>query len=149
MLNQLAIFDDVSITKQHQLLPYQLVSVRLYDTGLSQDANGTASYRDPDEWLSERMLSRCIGLPVTEGDLSHTCGTVFAAHREGDEAHGVVRLYDQQLIDLVLSDKYVFDTELRYVPGSDVETVTAEGKQLTIEPLPVYLSFLKLSILKG
>jgi hypothetical protein len=146
----LVICDDANPSAQpYSLGDFLQVDLPVFGAGIVHHHNG-ATYRDAEQWLTDRQLKRYIGLPVVMDDLTNYVGTIFGAYREEDTVRALVRVYSRDFIELIDTEPQPeLAAELVYAPGDDGDVVIEDECILFIEPLPKLLNYVKLTIMKG
>ena len=147
----LILFDLQADIVEHTVIGgFFLIDLALFDTGIHRDGTGAFSFRDPELWLSDRMMSRLVGLPVssTAGLMGGVIGTVHEAYRDENTARAIVRIFDYATIALVEShsDELEFETEFRSIPSDGGESIEIDGNEILIEPAPKLPCFVILTI---
>lgn len=128
-----------------------LFKIRITGTGAAYRAGIEEHvWRSPDDYLNERFVRRCGGLPVLwehpeSGSLSskefadRVVGTVMFAFIEGEDVMGIAKIYDDEAI------KGMMEEQLSTSPGvvlrsADSETIKLKGGGvLLIEGVPMVL----------
>ena len=126
----------------------KVTTLRLWSAGLIR-AGSKLIYRDPEQWLSQRMLDRAYGAPVVVGDLTHVVGCLNKTYSEGDAAYAEARVFDYRTISVIESypKQTTFDGSMNYTPRTNTETIKMEdGVSVIIEALPACLNFIDLDI---
>lgn len=134
--------------EHHVIGGNKVVLVRLWSAGLLR-AGSELVYRDPEQWLSQRMLDRSYGAPVTVGDLTRVVGNVNSVYVDGSDAYAEARIFDYRLIGVIESypKGTTFDGSMNYVPRPNTETLEMDdGKTIIIEATPACLNFIDLDI---
>lgn len=139
---------------------YYCISLPIYQAGVRFENERGYMFRDPDAWLSVRMVARMVGVPIllyAEGDETsvpeypaNCVGTILSAYIEGDQCWAECRIFSRNLADFLADAEGVsIEAELITTPGENTETFDDEftGDAITVEPLPACVNFLTMRLL--
>lgn len=136
-----------------------LFNIRITGTGVSyRPTLDEYVYRRPEEYLTERFLKRCQGLQVImnhpektllNGDEfeARSVGSVMLPYIKGDDVWAIVKIYDDEAIELLLSeqmstspavllDKDAFKTKIKLKGGEEV-SLLVEGKARLLDHIAI------------
>jgi hypothetical protein len=136
-----------------------LFDIRITGTGVSyRPTLDEYVFRRPEDYLTERFLKRCQGLQVImnhpektllNGDEfeARSVGSVMIPYIKGDDVWAIVKIYDDEAIDLLLSeqmstspavllDKDSFKTKIKLKDGAEV-SLLVEGKVKLLDHIAI------------
>jgi hypothetical protein len=136
-----------------------LFNIRITGTGVSyRPTLDEYVFRRPEEYLTERFLKRCQGLQVImnhpektllsgEEFEARSVGSVMLPYIKGDDVWAIVKIYDDEAIELLLSeqmstspavllDKDAFKTKIRLKGGEEV-SLLVEGKARLLDHIAI------------
>ncbi len=141
---------DNELTSPQHYHNMMLFLIRITGTGVSyRPALNEYVYRKPEIYLTDRFLQRCNGLPViwnhpkksllnSKEFADRIVGTVFLPFIRDDEVWAVVKIFDEETIDILLTEQMSTSPAVLLEPGSIVKKTT-EGEKLLIEEKPALL----------
>jgi hypothetical protein len=113
---------------------------------------GYYEFRDPAEWLGDRMQARVIGLPLIGGAIDgslnsfefnkRALGTIVASYVKDNTLMAIVRVCNDHALRIILSG--AFDTRIAAVFDDEAASVDVGGGRMCVEPPPRFLSHLSL-----
>ncbi|QGZ66365.1 NUDIX hydrolase [Paraburkholderia acidisoli] len=130
-----------------------LFDLRITGTGTSyRKALDEYAYRPPETFLTEEFRERCYGLPVlflhSKGALNtqeyrdRNIGSIFFPYIAGDEVRGVVKIFDSDGAQLMLTSHESTSPAVIFRDAGSTETVEIDGKTVLIEGKPSFLDHL-------
>ena len=111
-------------------------------------------YRPPEEYLNERFLRRCAGLPIivehpedvaaldTEEFKDRVVGSAFVPYVRGDEVWVVARVYDERVVDILRAETWSTSPNAVFHPSTNSQLTLADGTALLAEGKPRLLDHL-------
>jgi 8-oxo-dGTP pyrophosphatase MutT (NUDIX family) len=153
---------DRELTSPQRLSGFSLFAIRITGTGVAYrraktDGDGKVlreeefCFRAPENYLNPEFLARCNGLPVifdhpAKGMLNseeygqRSVGTIVCPHIRGNEVWGIARIYDDEVISLLLDEQMSTSpgVVLRDILAADKMTLS-DGATLLIEGEPALL----------
>ncbi len=128
---------------------FWLFAIRVTGTGFAyREAQKESCYRPPSEYLDERFLRRCAGLPVlwdhTDGPKldseeyrGRNVGSVFFAYVRGDEVWAVARIYDDLCVKWLMADDRSTSPGVVFAAVNDNQIYRRDdGTTLLVETAP-------------
>lgn len=133
-----------------------LVAMRISGTSVAyRSALNEFVYRHPDDYLTDRFLARCNGLPVimmhpkgavldSKEFSDRIVGTMFLPYLRGDEVWGIAKIYDDATIEMLGEQQLSTSPSVVFVdPKTTNTTLTREdGSTLLIEGKPALIDHL-------
>lgn len=133
-----------------------LVNLRITGTGLAYRAGlEEIVWRDPKLYLNDEFVRRCNGLPVIvnhpddnqltdEEFKARICGTVMLAYLKGEEVWAVCRIYDKQLVALIMKGDVSTSPGVVFDEGSGNIELEGDDDNLLIEGKPYLIDHIAL-----
>lgn len=133
-----------------------LVNLRITGTGLAYRAGlEEIVWRDPKLYLNSEFVRRCNGLPVVvnhpddnqltdEEFKNRIAGTVMLAYLKGDEVWAVCRIYDRQLVAMIMKGDVSTSPGVVFDEGSGNIELEGEADNLLIEGKPYLIDHIAL-----
>jgi 8-oxo-dGTP pyrophosphatase MutT (NUDIX family) len=146
------------LTSPHRFENMLLYAMRMSGTGVAyRQGLDEFVHRDPAIWLSEAMIDRCAGVPLIwehpQGSVlnskefaSRVIGTTMFGYVRNDELWCVVRVYDEDAIRMMESEKTSTSPAVVFRdPSVNKHMALDEGEKLLIEGIPSYLDHLAIT----
>lgn len=133
-----------------------LVNLRITGTGLAyRTALKEHVWRNPDCYLNDEFLARCNGLPVvinhpdsltlTDEYFRANCvGSVLLPYVKGDEVWAVCRIYDEKIVERILTEEMSTSPGVSLGPGNSVTISGAGEESILLENEPRLLDHIAL-----
>lgn len=133
-----------------------LVNLRITGTGLAYRAGlEEIVWRDPKLYLNDEFVKRCNGLPVVvnhpednqltdEEFKARICGTVMLAYLKGEEVWAVCRIYDKQLVAMIMEGNVSTSPGVVFDEGSGNIELEGDDDNLLIEGKPYLIDHIAL-----
>lgn len=136
-----------------------LFQIRVTGTGAAyRDKHREYVWRDPSEYLDERFLRRCAGLPIIiehpdtkmlDGKefQDRIVGTVFVPFIKGDEVHAIVKIWDEATAALLQDEQLSTSPAVVFREPDIGKTINiGDGEHLLIEGKPALLDHCALCV---